>query len=176
MARVEQPRRKHEPVTLPDRRSRSRHRDQHRRPNVAAAFACKEQPARNGAASGGRDYCFCHTPPARSTATVTAASRPKQQPGATQDRAEQLGLATGDLDWDPSRPLSYPNVNAHASAPGSAGPSGSELSHSVAPPSEGMCTRSATGVSGGPSGPLLRKAPAAPRRRSARPCRAGCNG
>ena len=62
-------------------------------------------------------------------------------PGATQDRAEQLGLglATGDLDWDPVVHLSYPNVNAYASAPGSAGSSGSELSHSVAPPSEGMC-------------------------------------
>ena len=46
--------------------------------------------------------------------------------GATQDRAEQLGLglATGDIDYDPVVHLSYPNVNAYASAPGSAGPSG----------------------------------------------------
>ena len=41
--------------------------------------------------------------------------------GATQDRAEQLGLglATGDLDYDPVVHLDYPNVNAYASAPGS---------------------------------------------------------
>ena len=34
--------------------------------------------------------------------------------GATQDRAEQLGLglATGDLDYDPVVHLGYPNVNA----------------------------------------------------------------
>ncbi len=47
------------------------------------------------------------------------AFRPKQQPGATQDRAEQLGLglATGDPDWDPSRPPRLPErereVHAH---------------------------------------------------------------
>jgi hypothetical protein len=39
---------------------------------------------------------------------------PKQQPGATQDRAEQLGLglATGDPDCDPVVYLGYPNANA----------------------------------------------------------------
>src|SRR4051794_17265894 len=50
-----------------------------------------------------------------------------RQPGqaldarATQDRAEQLGLglATGDLDYDPVVHLGYPNVNTYASAPGS---------------------------------------------------------
>jgi hypothetical protein len=70
--------------------------------------------------------------------------------GATQDRAEQLGLglATGDLDYDPVVHLGYPNVHAKLTSTtrlrSSAGPSGSELSHSVAPSSVGMCTRSNT--------------------------------
>ena len=61
----------------------------------------------------------------------------------------------------------------------SAGPSGSELSHSVAPANEGMCTRSnrviaSAGIGTSHERPL-KAAAAAPRRRSARPCRAGCN-
>jgi hypothetical protein len=56
----------------------------------------------------------------------------------------------------------------------SAGPSGSELSHSVAP-----CTRSnrviASAAIGTSRGRLRRAAAAAPRRRSGRPCRAGCS-
>jgi hypothetical protein len=84
--------------------------------------------------------------------SLTAAFRPKQQPGTTQDRAEQLGLglATGDLDCDPLVHVGYPNANAKftsATRPcGSAGPSGSELSHSVAPSSVGMCTRANTDI------------------------------
>ena len=45
-----------------------------------------------------------------------AVRQPRQalDAGTTQDRAEQLGLglATGDLDWDPVVHLGYPNVNA----------------------------------------------------------------
>jgi hypothetical protein len=66
---------------------------------------------------------------------------------AKQDRAEQLGLglATGDLDYDPVVHLGYPNVRAKFTSTtrlrSSAGPSGSESSHSVAPSRDGICTR-----------------------------------
>jgi hypothetical protein len=33
-------------------------------------------------------------------------------PEPRKNRAEQLGLATGDLDYDPVVHLGYPNVNA----------------------------------------------------------------
>ena len=58
----------------------------------------------------------------RPAAMADACFSSKQQPGAMQDRAEQLGLglATGDLDWDPSRPPRLPErervVHAHDAA------------------------------------------------------------
>ena len=65
---------------------------------------------------------------------ATSGSRPKQQPGATQDRAEQLGLglATGDLDSTPVVHLGYPNANAKFTRND--------------PPSVGMCTRANTDI------------------------------
>src|SRR3954454_21798418 len=69
--------------------------------------------------------------------------------GPTQDRAEQLGLslATRNRDCDPVVHRGYPNVNAKSTSTplrcSSAGPSGSELSHSAPPANGGICKPSA---------------------------------
>ncbi len=96
-------------------------------------------------------------PTARATsATVSAGLRRKRSARRTRapvnSAREQLGLglATGDPDCDPVVHVGYPNANAKFTTTtrprGSAGPSGSELSHSVAPSSVGMCTRANTDI------------------------------
>jgi hypothetical protein len=67
-------------------------------------------------------------------------------------RTEQSSSASASLPatstGTPVVHLGYPNANAkftRTTRPrSSAGPSGSELSHSVVPSSEGMCTRAST--------------------------------
>ena len=75
---------------------------------------------------------------------------------------------------------SQPTAPAATWPRNSAGPSGSELSHSVAPANEGICTRSnrvmASAATAARRGARRRTAPEPPRRRSARRDRSRCSG
>jgi hypothetical protein len=107
-------------------------------PGVSRGAFARRYAARPGRKARSTRFSRSRESHSNERSRPAAAFRPKRKPDAAQDRAEQLGLGHLDLRPRSSTRRRPERVRAYASAPGSAGPSGSELSHSVfAPPSEG---------------------------------------